>query len=269
MLEAEIIRLINQESDGTNSAEESRTLARILAGNNEAKTYTAELSETIELLRTAPVPDPGPFFKMKILAFLQRPGIPENDFVKKRGIPAPLFEPIKLKYALFFCLGLGLGLGLLLVSKFGVVKDSGWDLRQLAGTVMDAESLSPMETAGWESTGIEQTVDVLRGERMLAVGLRGLTEREVLVTLSFSPEEMRFDTIRRLSGETGGVEIMPGKIVVRVSGSHGFLVVFRTPGHPPTALDVQANADGEMLFSRSFAWPVRKEHQIGMNEGKK
>ena len=258
MLDPEVVRLINQEMDGANSVEESRELEKILLGNEEARAYADDLAAAMDHLRNAPVPDPGPYFKTKILAFLQRSDAPEPKFGKKRGFLAPLFEPLKLRYALFFCLGLGLGLLLLLSSKFRLINDSGWNTRQLAGTIMDTGSLSPLETAGWESSGIEQKLDLLRGERMLAVGLRGTADREVVVTIGFSPEEMQFDAVRRLTGETGGVDLLPGTIVLRTSGAHGFLVVFRTQGNPPTSLDVRAVAAGETLFSRSFAWPGGK-----------
>jgi|GEM_PF-6685683 len=258
MLSPEAVRLINQEMDGANAVEESRELEKILLGDEEARAYADDLASAMDGLRNAQVPEPGPDFKTKTLAFLQRSDAPEPKFGKKRAFRALLFEPLKLRYALFFCLGLGLGLLLLLASKFRLINDSGWDTRQLAGTIMDTGSMSPLETAGWESSGIEQKLDVLRGERMLAVGLRGTADREVIVTIDFSPEEMRFDAVRRLTGETGSLDLLPGKIVLRTSGAHGFLVVFRTQGNPPMSLDVRAAASGETLFSRSFAWPAGK-----------
>ncbi len=258
MINTEIVRLINQEMDGTNSADESRELRTIFERDEEARAYARDLAEAMDHLQNAPIPDPGPFFKTKILAILQRSDSPEKPLAGKKGFLSPLFAPLKLKYALFFCLGLGLGILLLLASKFRVIDDSGWDTRQMAGTVMDTGNLSPMETADWERSGVDQKLDVLRGERMLAVGLRGTAEKDVVVTIDFSPEEMRFDSVRRLSGETGGVELRPGRVILRMSGPHGFLLTFRTPGNPPTSLDVRAVAGGETVFARTFSWPSEK-----------
>jgi len=258
MLNPDVIRLINQELDGANSAEESRRLGDFLEQNEEARTYARDLKAAVDLFRNAPSPEPGAAFKTKIMAFLQRREAPEAKNALKKSFFSPLFEPLKLKYALFFCLGLALGLLLLLASKFRLINDSGWDTRELAGTVLGDANYEPLDSASWEAAGISQKLEILRGDKILAVGLRGSSDREVVVTLNFAPDQMRFDAVRRLTGDQGGVDIVPGKIILRTYGSHGFLLFFSAPDNPAPSLDVRAVSEGATLFTRTFAWPGGK-----------
>jgi hypothetical protein len=257
MIDKKHLRLMNQELDGANSADESRSLKEYLAGSEEARTRYRELGAVMDLFRSDQGPAPTPDFKAKILDDIGKKAGPlgeKRDREVSAGgfwMRAAALGPMRLKYGLFFALGLCVGLLLLFVFKNRSI-DSGLDARQLVGTVMDAKNMRPVENLRLDREGVSQELSLSYGDGRLAAEVRGNAAKDVEIVFTFDRDDLSFYTFRQSAGDNGGINIEPGRFTVRTAGPHGFGVMFNVKAGLPVSLKVQVFASSMAVFEKSL-----------------
>jgi hypothetical protein len=247
MIDRRLDRLMNQELDGANGPAERETLRAALETSREARDRYESLRAAHELLRGAEGPAPGPDFAKGVLTAVRRnarPAAPERLSWR----PAA-FGPLRLKYALFFGLGLSLGLLILVVFKTRPV-DAGLDARQLAGTVAEARSLRPAGVLHVEEGGISRDLILFYGDGCLVAKLQGNATAGVVLT--FDRDRLSFDALRRTQGDQGSVIIAPGRLQVQTSGPHAYVLVFAARGGLPLTLHYRDAGAGRETLDRDL-----------------
>jgi hypothetical protein len=153
MIKQEYIDLMNQELDGTNSADQSRELELFLGSHPEARTYYRELAQAVGVFEKVDLLDPPPGLRDSILAHLdqQAESDPAASLDKDRqGLLAACrgwFRlPLRPAYAFTFLAGLTFGLMLFTGSNWltdrhgtdlydnvrGTANHSSWDLEAVS-----------------------------------------------------------------------------------------------------------------------------------------
>jgi hypothetical protein len=263
MNEKKCLRLINQELDGANSAEESRMLKDYLAAHEEARARFAELGTAMDLLKRSETPVPGPDFGKAVMAEISRQraqgaqeGVRKGARVRPNEGPwrrvASMWGPMKLKYALFFALGLSMGLVLLFFFKSRPV-GPGLDARQIVGTVVDSAALRPAGSLKWEQDGMSQDVSFSAGEGVFYAAIRGRAADPIEIVLSFDIERLEFTGWRRLEGERGELKIQPGRLELQTSGDHDYVLSFKVRGGLPPSVDYKVFASGFLVYGQAVS----------------
>lgn len=262
MIEDKLLRLMNQELDGANTAADSRALSESLVGNAEARTLFNELRTAMALVRGIPGLEPGPDFKRKVLDDIRRNAGPaaakrEADMADRGFRPKRLaFASLKLKYVLFFALGLCLGMLLLFVFKYRS-GDGGLDARQLVGTVADTKALRPVDNLKLDREGVaSQELAFRSGGGRLEVDVRGTAAKSVEIVFTFDPAVLSLDAFRQSAGEPAGVDLGPGRLAVRTAGAHGFLAAFKAGAGLPASLQYQVFDSGAVVFDKTLTVPI-------------
>jgi hypothetical protein len=249
MIDKTILRLMNQELDGANSAADSAALRNALVAGREARERFEELRAAADLVRRAEGPAPAPDFKDGILAAIRRRSEPVGD--KRPQMPAVL-SPLRLKYALFFGLGLGLGLFLLVVFRNRAV-DAGFDARQLVGTVVEARLLRPAGDLRFDQGVVSQDLHLRFGDGCLLAEVQGQAAQDVDMVWAYDRDRLSFDALRQSKGDQGGVTIEPGRLEVRTAGSHGYVIAFVVKRGLPLSLDYRVSSAGAVIFEKTLA----------------
>ena len=260
MIDKKHLRLMNQELDGANSAAESRALKEVLAGSEEARARFRELGAVMDLLRRVSGPEPGPDFKVKILADIAASAGPrgrEGEKGKPAGgfwLRAAALGPVRLKYALFFALGVCLSLLLLILFNKRSI-GSGFDARQLVGTMTGAKNMRSVEVVRLDRDGVSQELSLRYGDGRLAAEVQGNAAKDVEIVFTFDRDDLSFDAFRQTVGENEEVVAAPGRLTVRTAGSHGFLVLFNVKAELPVSLTIRVLASGEAVLEKSVIVP--------------
>jgi hypothetical protein len=249
MIDRRLDRLMNQELDGANSPAEQATLREALESDHEARERYDGLRAAHELLRRAEGPAPGPDFKDGVLAAVRRsarPAVPQHFSWRLSAL-----GPLRLKYALFFGLGLCLGLLILVVFKNRAI-EAGYDARQLVGTIAEAQALRPAGDLRFDQGVVSQDLRLRYGDGCLVAEVQGSATRDIDFVLTFDKDRLSFDALRQTKGDRGGVSIEPGRLEVRTAGSHGYVLVFALKGGLPLALHYQVDAAGTEVYARDL-----------------
>jgi hypothetical protein len=153
MIKQNYIDLMNQEFDGTNSAEQSRELEEYLSSHQEARDYYRELAQALGVFEKVDLLDPPPGLRENILAHLdQQAGADQKASSKevRQGLWAACSDwfrlPLRPAYAFTFLAGLTFGLMLFAGSNWltnrhgtdlydnvkGTANHSSWDLENVS-----------------------------------------------------------------------------------------------------------------------------------------
>jgi hypothetical protein len=260
MIDKKLLRLMNQELDGANTADESRVLKAFLEDNEDARSRFRELGAVMDMIRGGAGPEPKPDFPKSVLAEIGRravaPEKPGRASVSIRGFWSreTAFGGLRLKYGLFF--GLGLGLGLLLLVLFNNrAAGPGLDTRQLAGTVLNTAELHPVEETALLGDGLRQKLSLWSGDGRLAARFQGSAAKGIEIAIAFDRTELSFDSFQQTEGDRGGFDIEPGRLVVRTSGTHAFLILFKAKTGLPTSLKILVSSSGIPIAEKYLVAP--------------
>jgi hypothetical protein len=165
MIKPEYIELMNQELDGTNSAEQSRDLEKYLSSHEEARAYYRELVEAVDVFAKVDHLSPPPGLGNSILAQVDQRagGWPEPDasprdrslWASLRDLLRPRLEPA---YAFTFLAGLAVGLAIFTGSDWlnnrhgtdlfdevqGTANHSPWDLEKVTEGQLDLPGVAAL-----------------------------------------------------------------------------------------------------------------------------
>ena len=248
MRERKLIRLMNQELDGANSPGDSRALKACLEAQEGARRRYAELRSAMELLRSEEGPAPGPDFKDRVLAGIRRK--PEPPAAKAGWTWGAALRPLRLKYALFFFLGLSLGLLLLFLFK-NRAGEADYKVRQLVGTVLESKNARTVDSIRLDREGLSEELVIRAGDGLLAADIRGTTAKDLEVVLTFDPKALSLEALQRTAGDNGGLTIGPGRIAIRAVGPHGFSAIFTVQTALPVSLGRQVLWGGVLLQEKT------------------
>ncbi len=250
MIDRKLDRLMNQELDGANTAEESETLRRALDDSREARERFDELRAACAFLRGVEGPVSGPEFKERVMAAVR----PAARQAGRERSPLRSSAPglLQFKYALFFGLGLGLGLLILVVFKNRTI-GAGIDARQLVGTVAEARLLRPAGDLRFDQGVVSQDLRLRYGDGLLVADVQGRAAHDVDIVLTYDKDRLTFDALRQTMGDQGGVTIEPGRLEVRTAGRHGFVLAFAVKGGLPLTLNYQVGSGGAVVFAKDVS----------------
>jgi hypothetical protein len=249
MSDRRLDRLMNQELDGANGPAEREALRQALDADADARRRYEEMRAAHELLRGLEAPALGPEFKRGVLSAIRTTARPPSPARSPRLSFLP--GALRLKYALFFGLGLGLGLLILLVFK-GRTSMTGLESRQLMGTVAESRILRPAGEVKFEQGPVRQEIRLSYGDGCLVAEVRGAAGLGLDAVLTFDRERLSFDALRRTAGDEAGVTIAPGRLEVRTSGPHGYVLVFSAKSGLPLDLRYRVTAGGLEVFAKDL-----------------
>lgn len=196
MVDKQILALLNQEVDGTNSANESARVRNILRRDDEARRMFEELQQLSSTLRSVPTVDPPRSLKPRILNTLPRPaaGRPRVPMFWNELLRMP-----SIRTAFTFAGGAVAGI-LVFVLFTGTPDDSSG----LAGTIGRPEVR--VGATDVDLPGLRGTLWTERSNGLLRVNGSLTGDTEFVVRVSFLPAEtdfVGFSTERPASASLG------------------------------------------------------------------
>lgn len=180
MVDKQIVALLNQEVDGTNSAKESARVRNILRRDDEARRMFEELRQLSASLKSVPTLDPPRSLKPRILNALPKPVA-----ARPRGSWNPLFRMPVIRTAFTFAGGAVAGI-LVFILFTGAPADSSG----LAGTI--GRPGARVGVTNVDLPNLHGTLWTETSDGVLRVNGSLSGDREFIVRVSYLPAETDF-----------------------------------------------------------------------------
>jgi len=260
MADKKLLRLMNQELDGTNSVQDSRRLAEILSADAEARTKFEELRATLAVLRRAEAEAPPSGLKAAILERIEAGAetpASRTASAPRRGWMARFAEApaaMKFRYALFFALGFSLGIVLLLLFK-NRPAEIGLDSRQLVGTLTGENGAAPAEQFRFDAAGASGEVAVRYGQGLIVAEVRLRSSREVELAFDFDPQRLSVAVFERGTREPDSAKIAPDGVTIDATGVRTYTIAFALKPGSGGGLRFRASAAGLPFFEKDIRLP--------------
>lgn len=238
--------LINAEIDGSNSAEDSALLDRLLADDPEARKYRDELAALCGELDDLDSEAAPSSLQTSVLAGIQGREKPatqpawQQAFLDWLGMPA-------LRYAVSF--GAGVILTFTLVSSGQISERAFDDVTGLVGTISgvertDAQAIDRFQVSLNELSG---TVNLSRAGRIAIVDFDLSSRLPIEIVAEFNNRNIWFNGFAQLESTGTSVAAESGRFTVRMQGQRRYAVYLYSDGRDRATLTLRFYASGQLL----------------------
>lgn len=240
------LALINAEIDGSNSAEDSALLARLLDDDPEARKYRDELAVMcgeLDNLDSEAVPLN---LQASVLAGIQGREKPatqpawQQAFVSWLGMPA-------LRYAVSF--GAGVILTFALVSSGRISERAFDDVTSLVGTISDAARTNATAIDRFQVSlnELSGTVNLSRVGRIAIVDFDLSSRLPIEIVAEFNNRNIWFNGFAQLESTGTSVAAESGRFTVRMQGQRRYAVYLYSDGRDRATLTLRFYTSGQLL----------------------
>ena len=248
MLKKNIIDLLNQELDGTNTRRGSATVKRLLQKNAEARQYFSDLQSVAAMIKQVPTVEPPAHLKKKIFAALHFPE-PQGTTPARKRLFDGFFSGLSFRTAYTFAGGAVAGI-LLFVLFTNIPPDSD----SMAGT------MAPNHAAAVASANADVNLDQIRGTiaatqtgSKMTADLNLDCRQEIDVVLNYNEHELKVESFHPEDNSRSIITLLEGQARLTLTGPNRCSVSFQNTSDSTPSLTVNLFSRGVLLSSYDLA----------------
>mgnify|MGYP003572014432 CR=1 FL=1 len=262
MIKPEYIKLMNQELDGANSAEQSRELENYLSGHEEAQTYYRELAQAVGVFEKVDMLNPPPGMGNSILAQVDQRAAglgPTPVPGAARGLMAGFRDLFRIRlqpaYAFTFAAGLVLGLALFAGSSWFTSARGPVEVAHVSGTANHRvleHSDDLLEALNYP--GLSGRYRIQHEGNDLRVHLELNTLKSAVVRFRFGPHTV---LQHYHSDNPSPASLKAGRTAAELShsGDGRYDLVFRQEQDSPAPVTMSVFLEGGLIHSETLSEP--------------
>ena len=247
MLKKNIIDLLNQELDGTNTRRNSATVKRLLQKNAEARQYFSDLQSVAAMIKQVPTVEPPAHLKKKIFAALHFPELQQAASPARKRLLDGFFSGFSFRTAYTFAGGAVAGI-LLFVLFTNIPPDSD----SMVGT------MAPNHTAAVASTNV--SLDQVTGSIVatetgstLTADLNLDCRQEIDVVLNFDEHQLKVEAFHPEDNSRSTITLLEGQARLTLTGPNRCSVSFQNTTDSTPSLTAKLFSRGVLLSSYDLA----------------
>lgn len=246
MLKKNIIDLLNQELDGTNTRKSSATVKRLLQKNAEARQYFSDLQSVAAMIKQVPTVEPPRRLKKKILSALFPEAQSAASPVHKRLLDGFL-SGFSFRTAYTFAGGAVAGI-LLFVLFTNIPPDTD----SMVGT------MAPNHTAavGSANVSLDQvsgTIVATETGSTLTTDLNLDCRQEIDVVLNFDEHQLKVESFHPEDNSRSTITLLEGQARLTLTGPNRCSVSFQNTMDSTPSLTAKVFSRGVLLSSYDLA----------------